>query len=103
MPDPVKAYEVAILEEHHGTNYLKAFEHPNWKTKVETDLGVEDAAELAAQKAYDDWAGEDGDCWPLTFLVADPEGDVTKVEVDMELEPTFWSDVIEENAAHLKQ
>lgn len=103
MSDPIKTYEVAILEEHHGDDILKAFEKPNWKTQIETDMGIEEAAELAAQKAYDDWAGEDDDCWPLTFVVADPEGHVTKVEVTMELEPTFWSDVIEENAAHLKQ
>lgn len=103
MPELKKVYEVAILEEHHGTNYLKAFEPTNWKTQVETDMGIDDAAELAAQKAYDDWAGENDDSWPLTFVVADPEGNIAKVEVTMELEPTFWADDIEENVAHLKQ
>lgn len=62
---------------------------------------LSDAAEIAADQAYDDWAGEEIDDWPLTFYVADEDGDVASVEVDADFSPLFEAVSIEEKIAKL--
>jgi len=62
---------------------------------------VSDAAEIAADQAYDDWADEDVDDWPITFYVADEEGNVASVEVDADFSPLFEAVSVEEKIAKL--
>jgi hypothetical protein len=59
------------------------------------------AAEIAADQAYDDWADEEVDDWPLTFYVADEDGNVASVEVDADFSPLFEAVSVEEKIAKL--
>jgi hypothetical protein len=96
-----KKYQVAVLE--HEDDLKKNFTGHNWREEIDSENTIKEAAEAIAQKAYDDWANENIEKqWPVTFLVADEEGNIAKVEVSLELEPVFWADKVEENAAHLK-
>jgi hypothetical protein len=81
----------------------KDFVDSSWRMTIPEGAAetVSDAAEIAADQAYEDWADEDVDDWPLTFYVADEEGNVASVEVDADFAPLFEAINIEEKIAKL--
>jgi len=103
----MKSQKYRVVQLIHEEDLVKNFEDPDceWEAIIQQEY-LEGAAEQAAEELYDKQtrhASSNVDDWPVTFLVADEDGCISKVIVDAAFSPTFWAQSSELNVAHLKK
>jgi len=94
---PNVTYRFVVANSWHDDGSLKTMSEEDMRQKfidskdiykITTRSGVSWAAMEAADLAYQDgWDSENE--WPMVLLALDPLGEITRVDVEMEMQPEF--------------